>query len=424
MLVSIPYGSTTRVISVPEDAVVFHSQPVPPLADERHAFQLALREPIASAALASRVRAQDRVAIVISDITRPTPNERIVPWLLEELAHVPRSQIVILNGTGSHRANTRAELIQMLGEEIVDTVEIVNHDAFARQTLSYQGQTPAGVPVWVNRRYVESDFTIVTGFIEPHFFAGFSGGPKGILPGLAGIETIQALHSAALIGDSHATWALLENNPVQQNIREAVSLCPPDFLVNVTLDQERHITNIFAGDYLAAHARGCEAVAKLSTRAVEAPFDIVITSNNGYPLDQNLYQTVKGMTAAAQIVRPGGAIVAVAECRDGLPEHGNFKALLQMRPTPAALLEMITAPAFRMNDQWQVQKQALVQLQADVYLHSSLTDDVVRAAQLLPATDLSATLEQLFQKYGPHARIAVLPEGPVMVPYLLKALPV
>jgi nickel-dependent lactate racemase len=421
MHVQIPYGSTQLDIEVPESATVLCSRHVPALADERGAFLTALRAPIASAPLAERVkqlRPGSRIAIVISDITRPTPNQRIVSWLLEELTFVPRSQFVILNGTGSHRANTRAELIQMLGEEIVETVEIVNHDAFAPETLVSLGETLSGVPVWINRRYQEADFRIVTGFIEPHFFAGFSGGAKGIIPGLAGLATIQELHSARLIGHPQATWALLAGNPVQEGIQAAVSMCPPEFMVNVTLDQERHITGIYAGDYIQAHAAGCEMVARTATHAVEAPFDLVITSNNGYPLDQNLYQSVKGMTAAAQIVREGGAIVTVAECRDGLPEHGNYKTLLQMRDTPLALLDLINSAGFQMHDQWQVQKQALVQLQAEVYLHSSLPDAVVRAARLIPAPDLQATIDQLLQRFGPGARVAVLPEGPLMVPYV------
>lgn len=418
MQVKIPYGSTQLSVQVPENATVLHSHAVPLLADERNDFVKALREPIGASPLAALVRPDDRIAIIISDITRPTPNERIVPWLLAELAHVPRSQFVIINGTGSHRANTHAELIQMLGEDVVNSVEIVNHNAFDPESLVYLGLSASGVPVWINRRYVEVDFRIVTGFIEPHFFAGFSGGAKGIIPGLAGIQTIQALHNARLIGDEAATWAMLKSNPIHQGIQDAVRLSPPEFMVNVTLDQERHITAVFAGDYIQAHYAGCAWIARRVTQPVDAPFDIVITSNNGYPLDQNLYQSVKGMTAAAQIVRPGGAIVTVAECRDGLPEHGNYKTLLQMRESPATLLELINSPDFQMHDQWQVQKQALVQLQADVYLHSSLADDVVRAAQLLPAPDLQGTIDQLLQRFGPHARIAVLPEGPVMVPYV------
>ncbi len=343
----------------------------------------------------------------------------MVPWLLEALAHVPRSQFVIINGTGSHRANTREELNSMLGQEIVESVEIVNHDAFDPETMHMLGTTPTGVPVWVNRRYVEADFRIVTGFIEPHFFAGFSGGAKGIVPGLGGIQTIQQLHNAKLIGHPRATWAVLNGNPVQEGIQEVVSFCPPDFMVNVTLDQERHITGVYAGDYLKAHRVGCEAVAHIATQAVDELFDLVITSNSGYPLDQNLYQTVKGMTAAAQIVRKGGVIVAISECRDGLPDHGEYKHILQMRETPLALLDLINSPDFLMHDQWEVQKQALVQLQADVYLYSSLSAATVRMAKLTPVHDLQATVNQLVEQCGgPHARIAVLPEGPLTIPYL------
>jgi nickel-dependent lactate racemase len=420
MQIQLPYGSTQRSIDVPKNATVIRSRETQALPNEQAVFLAALRQPLASVPLRELVTRQDRIAIVISDITRPAPNERIIPWLLEELSFVPRSQFVILNGTGSHRANTREELISMLGEDVVNTVEIVNHDAFAPETLVYLGESATGVPVWVNRRYVEADFRIVTGFIEPHFFAGFSGGAKGIIPGLGGIQTIQQLHNAELIGHERSTWAILNGNPVQQGIQAAVKLCPPEFMVNVTLDQERNITGVYAGDYVKAHYVGCEQVARMATRPVDDFFDIVITSNNGYPLDQSLYQAVKGMTAAALIVRQGGAIVAVAECRDGLPDHGNYKELLQMRSTPAALLEMIQEPGFLRHDQWQVQKQALVQLQADVYLHSSLPDDVVRAAQLIPAPHLQAMLDQLLAKYGPKARIAVLPEGPVTVPYVAE----
>jgi lactate racemase len=420
MKVSLPYGSTQLTVDVPANATILRSRHIPALADEHAAFLASLDSPIGSAPLTQLVRSGDRIAIVISDITRPTPNHLIVPWLLEALAHIPRSQFVILNGTGSHRGNTREELIQMLGKDIVETVEIINHNAFDPETLRFLGETGSGVPVWINRRYMEADFRIVTGFIEPHFFAGFSGGAKGIIPGLAGLQTIQALHNAPLIGHPRSTWAVLDGNPVQQGIQDAVSLCPPDFMVNVTLDQERHITGVYSGHYIQAHYAGCEMVARTATQAVDAPFDIVITSNNGYPLDQNLYQSVKGMTAAAQIVRQGGAIITVAECRDGLPNHGSYKTILQMRETPAALLDLINDPSFLMHDQWQVQKQALVHLQADVYLHSSLPADVVQSAKLLPAPDLQATIDRLLQQFGPEARVAVLPEGPVMVPYIAE----
>ena len=334
MQVELAYGRGRLPITVPDSATVITPHALPGLADEQAAFAAAVRAPIGTPPLREQVAATDRVAIVIADLTRPSPSERLVPWIMAELAHVPRENFVILNGTGSHRANTRAELVQMLGAEIVETVRVVNHDGFDETTLTCLGRTSGGGEVWVNNEYLAADVRIVTGFIEPHFFAGFSGGPKGIVPGLAGIRTIMYLHNAALIGHPGSTWGRLAGNPVQSAIREAVALAPPEFMVNVALNNRRQITGVWAGHYLTAHEAGCRFVADHATQPVDAPFDLVITTNSGYPLDQNLYQAVKGMSAAARIVRPGGAIIAAAECSDGLPDHGNFKQLLQMRPTP------------------------------------------------------------------------------------------
>jgi nickel-dependent lactate racemase len=310
---------------------------------------------------------------------------------------------------------TRHELVEMLGEEIVATVPIVNHDATDATMLTYVGVTSMGAPVWVNRRYLEADVRIVTGFIEPHFFAGFSGGPKGVIPGLAGLETIRALHSAELIDHPQATWMALDGNPIHQGICAAVALCPPEFLVNVTLDPTHQMTGIFAGDPLAAHHAGCAAILRQAIPLEKESFDLVITSNAGYPLDQNLYQSVKGMTAAAQLVRAGGAIVLIAECCDGFPAHGAYQQLLTQAATPADLLAMIHRPHFQSPDQWQVQKQALVQQHARVYLHSSLSQQSTRDALLIPALNLQQTIDTLLAAQGPAPCVAVLPEGPMTV---------
>jgi nickel-dependent lactate racemase len=422
MHVALAYGRGRLPIAVPDDAAVITPRELPGLPDERAAFDQALREPIGTAPLRGLARSTDTVAIVIADVTRPSPSERMVPWIMQELAHVPRANFVIVNGTGSHRANTREELIQMLGAEVVETVRIVNHNAFDDSTLTHLGRTSYGGEIWVNNDYLHADVRIATGFIEPHFFAGFSGGPKGIVPGVAGIKTIMHLHNAEMIGHPRSTWALLEGNPVQGELREAVAMAPPHFMINVALNSTRQITAVWAGHYITAHEVGCRFVAEHATRAVEEPFDVVISTNSGYPLDQNLYQTVKGMSAAARIVRPGGAIIAVAECSDGLPEHGNYKDLLRMRRTPAELLEMIEAPGFALYDQWQAQSQALVQRVAEVFLYSSLDPATVRAAMLQPIDDVEATLALLLRRYGPGARVAVLPEGPQTVPYIVEAL--
>lgn len=421
MRVSLAYGRGRKSINVPDDAVVITPQELPGLADEHAAFETAVRNPVEAVPLHEQVSADARVAIVIADITRPSPSERLVPWIMQELAHVPRQNFVIINGTGSHRANTHDELVQMLGAEVVETVRIVNHNAFDDTTLTHVGRTSYGGEIWVNNEYLQADVRIVTGFIEPHFFAGFSGGPKGIIPGVAGIKTIMHLHNAQMIGDERSTWGRLEGNPVQGEIREAVAMIPPHFMVNVAVNSRREITAVWAGHYITAHEIGCRFVAQHATCAVEAVFDIVVTTNSGYPLDQNLYQAVKGMSAAARIVKPGGAIIAAAECSDGLPNHGNYKDLLQMRESAQALLEMIEAPGFEMYDQWQAQSQALVQRKAHVFLHSALDPQTVRQAMLEPALDIEATLADLLERYGPGVRVAVLPEGPQTVPYVVEA---
>jgi lactate racemase len=409
MHVSLAYGRGRINVEVPPSAHVIEPRQLPGLPDEYATFVEAVRAPIAAVPLREQVPEGATVAIVIADITRPSPSERLVPWIMRELPHIPREHFVIINGTGSHRANTHAELVQMLGAEVVDTVRIVNHDAFDDATLRFMGTTSYGGDVWMNRDYLDADVRIVTGFIEPHFFAGFSGGPKGIIPGVAGIKTIMHLHNAHMIGDPRSTWAQLAGNPVQGEIREAVAMAPPHFMVNVAINTRREIT---------AHEAGCRFVAEHATRAVAEPFDIVITTNSGYPLDQNLYQAVKGMSAAARIVREGGAIIAVAECSDGLPDHGNFKDLLKMRPTPEALLELIESPTFELYDQWEAQTQALVQRKAQVFLYSSLADATVRDAMLTPTRDIETTIADLVARYGPDARIAVLPEGPQTVPFV------
>jgi nickel-dependent lactate racemase len=420
MRVSLAYGRGRLEVEVPDQAVVIRPAELPGLADEQAAFLQAVRKPTGTAPLRELASPESSVAIVIADITRPSPSERLLPWILGELSHVPREQVVIVNGTGSHRANTREELVQMLGQEIVETVRVVNHDAFDETTLRYLGTSSYGGEIWLNREYLDADVKIVTGFVEPHFFAGFSGGPKGILPGVAGIKTIMHLHNAAMIGHPLATWAQLDGNPVQGEIREGVAMAPPDFLVNVAINARRAITQLWAGHYLQAHAEACHFVKDHATRPVEEPFDIVITTNSGYPLDQNLYQTVKGMSAAARIVKPNGTIIAASECSDGLPDHGNFKQLLKMRHSPRELLDMIEAPGFELYDQWEAQTQAIIQCKAQVLLYSSLDAQTVREAMLEPAPSIEAVLALLLERYGPQARVAVLPEGPQTIPYVLE----
>ncbi len=416
--VRLAYGKTGLEINIPDSAVVIEPRHIEGLADEKTAVVAAMRNPVGTKPLREMAKADDTVAIVISDLTRPTPNHKLVPWILEELAHIPRENFVIVNGLGSHRANTREELISMLGEQIVDSIRIENHDAFDDSKLVHVGRNTYGSEVYLNKTYVNATFKIVTGFIEPHFFAGFSGGPKGIQPGVSGIKTILDFHNAQMIGHPNSTWGIIEGNILQDAATQNCLMAKPDFMLNVTLNGNKEITNVFAGDVIAAHRLGCDFVKKSAMYAVDREFDIVVTTNSGYPLDQNLYQTVKGMSAAAQIVRQGGAIISASECSDGVPNHGNYAKILQMRETPQELLDMINDPSFSMFDQWQVQVQAMVQLKADCYLYSTLDNATVEKAKFIPIDDVEQSLAALSAKYGPNPRIAVLPLGPLTIPYV------
>ncbi|HZG70192.1 MAG TPA: nickel-dependent lactate racemase [Chondromyces sp.] len=412
------YGKSDLTINVPDHAFIVEPKHLPGLENEEEAVKEALRNPIGSAPLKSMVKPTDTVAIVISDITRPTPNHVLVPLLIKELEHVPLENFVIINGTGTHRDQTREEFIQMLGEWVVDNIRIINNHCDDKDTLVNLGKSDFGCDIYLNKEYVEADFRIVTGFIEPHFFAGFSGGPKGIMPGIAGIETILTFHNARMIGDPRSTWGNMVNNPVQDMTREINQKCKPDFMLNVTLNKEKEITAVFAGELFEAHDRGCAFVKEHAMIRCEDRFDVVITSNSGYPLDQNLYQAVKGMSAAHKIVKEGGTIIVASECSDGLPDHGNYSTILKMAKSPQELLDMINDPAFEMLDQWQVQKQAVIQVWADVYVYSQLTDEQVNDAMLEPTHNIEQTIEELKSKYGEGLSIAVLPMGPLTIPYV------
>ena len=418
--VQLAYGKGSVSIEVPEKAVIVEPPHIESLADEKGAVVQALRHPTGTPPLKEMVKASDTVAIVISDITRPTPNHKLVPWLIEELSHVPKENFVVINGLGSHRHNTREELISMLGQDVVDTIRVINHEAFDDKELVHVGRNSYGSEVYLNKTYVEADFRIVTGFIEPHFFAGFSGGPKGINPGIVGIKTIQDFHNAEMIGNPKSTWGVIEGNGVQDAATQNCLMAKPQFMLNVTLNGDKEITNVFAGDVIQAHRVGCEFVKHHAMVAVDHSFDIVITTNAGYPLDQNLYQTVKGMSAGAQIVKEGGSIISVAECSDGLPSHGNFGPILKMRNTPQALLDMINEPSFSMFDQWEAQALAMIQVKADCYLYSTLDKETVADCMLQSVENIEQTLATLIDKYGPDASIAVLPLGPLVVPYVAK----
>jgi len=419
MPIHLQYGKDGLEVDIPSSNVTtLAPRFIPGLPDEAAAFREAVRAPINSKPLRELIGANDRVAVVIPDITRPLPSDRLLTWLFAELGAVPAENFVIVNGTGSHRVNTPAELASMVGREIASRHRIVNHNSHDPTTLVFAGKTGDGRDLFFNREYVEADKRIVMGFIEPHFMAGFSGGYKGVFPALADIDSIMHYHRADVIGHPLSTWGVTEGNPTQEQIRANGRALPVDFLVNVTLNRRRQITGFFCGETLAAHERGCAFSKSTVMIPCPAPFSIVVTTNSGYPLDQNLYQAVKGMSAAAQIIARDGLIVAASKCNDGFPNHGNFKKLLFDHDSPRAVLDTILAPGFSMYDQWEAQLLAMIRLKARVGLHSDIAPDEVRRAHLEPVADIGEFIASELSRVGNDAPIAVLPEGPMTIPYL------
>ncbi|MHB0878752.1 MAG: nickel-dependent lactate racemase family protein [Anaerolineae bacterium] len=415
--VHLAYGKTGLDLDLPGQVTILERKPEAGVADEAMAIRAALRAPIGSAPLRDLVRPSDSVAIVFSDITRPMPSDRVLPVLLAELDHVPDANITLINALGTHRANTAEELRRMLGPGIVDRYRVVQHDAWDEAGLATVGVSERGYPLKVSCRFLDADVRILTGFVEPHFFAGFSGGPKAVLPGVAGIETIMRNHDFEMAADPGTTWLEVDTNRMYREVERTALLAKPTFLLNVTLNPQGRISGVFAGDMLAAHRQAREAVRASAMLPVREPFDVVVTSNGGYPLDLNLYQAIKGVSAAARVVRKGGAIIMAAQCWDGLPEHGRYAELLCAAESPEALLEHVCNLSEPIQDQWQAQIQAQLQLHADVYVFSELSPKQVTDALLLRCDDIAGSVARLIEEKGP--RVAVMPEGPFVVPTLV-----
>jgi nickel-dependent lactate racemase len=419
MNVRLAYGEGHLDIKLPaERTTIIQPTHTPGLPDEKAAVLKALETPIGAKPLKDWIRPGARVCISFSDITRATPNERIIPWLLEYLSDIPREQILLLNQLGTHRPNTKAELERLLTPEVVRDYRVLNHEPENPKAHVQLGTTRDGTPALINRHVVEADVRIITGFIEPHFFAGFSGGIKGICPGTAALETVMSNHGARNIGDPNATFGVTTGNPLWEELRDIALRVGPSFVLNVTLNERRQITNAFAGDILQAHQVGTEFVRRSAMQKVDAPFDVVVTTNSGYPLDLNLYQGVKGMSAGARIIKPGGTLILACQCREGVPSHSPLDKLLRSASSPEEILTMLSTPGFVRPEQWQAQIQALVQRKATVLLHSSLPDEVVKACHLTPCPDIAAEVERRLQAAGPQSRVAVLPQGPLTIPYL------
>ena len=421
MRVELAYGTTGLAVELPDDrTVVVRPSHRDPVTDPYAEVRRALRSPVAGPPLVARLAPGRSVAIAICDGTRAQPRDIVVPVLLDELETVvDLDDVVVLVATGTHRGNTPGELEAMLGRDVLGRVRVINHDARDRSGLVDLGVMGRGVPVQLNRLFVEADVRITTGFVEPHFFAGFSGGPKLVAPGLAGLDTTLVLHDATRIGDPRATWGVTQGNPVHDDVRAIASATRVDFACDVVLDADQRIVAAFGGDLPEMHEAACALSREVAMQPVPQRFPVVVTSNAGFPLDQNLYQAVKGMSAASGVVSDGGVIVVAAQCTDGFPDHGSYRELLASAASPAELLASITGRPHARADQWQVQVQAQVQSRARVAVHADgLSEAELASAHLEAVEDVGAFVVAELERAGPGATCCVLPEGPQTIPYL------
>jgi nickel-dependent lactate racemase len=426
--VHLPYGDHGIDAEVPDTATVLVPEPVTAIDDPSSAVRAAIEAPVAGPPLRRIVRPGQRAAIVVSDVTRPVPNQIILPPLLEvlEAGGVRREDVTIVIGTGLHRPSRPDERRRVLGDEILSQYRVVDHIARDRSTQAYLLTTARGLEVWLNREFMEADLRILTGFVEPHLFAGYSGGGKAVLPGIAGAEAIMANHDARMIGHPKSTWCVSEGNPIFEEMRDVALRSDPSFLLNVTLDESKRITGVFAGELAAAHDAAIAQAERQAVRPIPHLFDVVVATNMGYPADLVLYQSVKGLSVANQACEPGGTIMLVAECREGLG-GGEYVEMMNSERSPGDLLRALEHPEHSTTfDQWGVQVQAMVQARCDGWLHSSMPRDTVESAHLRHAPDVSETLAAIITEkrasLGREPTVCVLPHGQLTVPRVVAGI--
>lgn len=419
MQVDMRYGTGTVAIDIPAKNIagILETSQSVPLADADKVIRQAILHPIGSAALAEMVKGRASACIVISDVTRPVPNQLILPPLLETLEQggIPRQAITILIATGIHRPNAGEELAEMVGRPIMNTYRIVNHFSQEPETHTYLGETRKGTPVYIDKTYLEADLKITTGLIEPHLMAGYSGGRKAICPGLASVETMKVMHGPELMEHPKSAVGILEGNPFHREATEIALMAGVDFNLNVAIDKQRQITGVFAGDLVESHQVGAQFVEKHAKATLPAPVDAVVVSSAGYPLDTTFYQAIKGLLTAVEVVKPGGSILLVAACSEGIGSK-PFTDLLFKTDDLTAFVEGLYNPANFVIDQWQLEELAKVARKADIYFYTDGIPYQQRAKLFVnPLESPQAGIEEFLVRYGEDVQIAAIPEGPYVL---------
>jgi lactate racemase len=418
MRITLDYGRTGLEVELPDDRVVgpLAIRPAPPLADSAEA----LAHPVGTRPLAQLAPGRKNACILVCDITRPVPNRLILPPVLRTLEEqgIARRDILILIATGLHRPNEGAELEEMLGPEIVANYRTENHHGKMLEEHEYLGETPNGVPAWIDRRYVRADLKITTGLIEPHLMAGYSGGRKVICPGIAALETVKVWHGPRFLEHPKADCGFLEGNPVHEENTRIAQMAGCDFIVNVCMDGERNVTWLGAGDMIQAWEEGVRFIERVVKVPVPRPVDIVVTSSAGYPLDTTWYQAIKGLTGAVPIVKQGGTIILAASLSQGIGSP-EFQHLIADNPDLGAFKQRILGKDYFVMDQWQLEELAKVTERCKVkVVTDGLPPEALRRCHVEPASSVEHAVSECLAQYGPSAQVAVIPKGPYVLPHV------
>jgi nickel-dependent lactate racemase len=417
--ISLPYGKSSLSFKIPKNqlADILTPKKMNALSNLKESLKNALANPISSPGLTEISRDSKNVCIVVSDSTRPTPTKLIVEAILHSLedAGVREEKIKLMVATGLHRACTSEELVERLGAEILRRVEVYQHDAYNKKNLEDIGSTSLGTPIYLNREVKDSDLIIGDGYIEPHFFAGYTGGGKNILPGVVGLETIKVNHGASMIEHPMTRAGILEGNPIYQDILEGARKADYHFSINVTLNHEKGVSGIFAGDFEKAHYKGSICLSnqvKVETKKV----DVAITTNGGYPLDRDLYQAVKGMAVAETVLNKGGVVIIVSECRDGIG-HPYFEKLVTESEKPSEIIEKIMDPNNFTVDQWQAQILArILEKHRIICVTRGVDFEKLKSMHLIQAKNVQSAIIKAREIIGNTPEITVIPGGPSTIP--------
>ena len=422
MKYSIAYGQDVIEFNLSDELKVdfVQAKQEPPIKNPKQALISSFSNPLLSKPLKDILskRKDGNICVVISDSTRKIPSSIILEALMvvfDEL-NILDDNIKILIANGMHRKCMPKEIKEMVGKEVLFRYDVINHDANDDQSLDFIGETSLNTPIYINSTYLEASFKIITGLVEPHFFAGFSGGRKAIVPGIAGKETILANHSANNIKSPNARFGVLKNNPVYTDADEVLKMkqVRPDFMINLCINKDHQISKLFSGSH-RIYNELVQYQEKICFHPISELYDVVITGNGGYPLDQNLYQAVKSMAIGEMVVKEGGTIISVNECRDGIGLP-SFEKQINLNSTPDKIHQSIIEGKLNATDQWQTQILTRILSKADIYVISSIELEKLGNIGLKFARNIEDTISKCIEKYGSKMRILILPDGPKIIP--------